>query len=375
MSELIVELVVTEECNLGCTYCYMDNKKLYMQERDIDAFQEHVGVMMKTYGKSSYHISFFGGEPLLNWKLIQYAVPRFREDSRCTSIVVITNGLLLDEEKLSWLRENGVGISLSFDGLWNDINRPLRTGAPSLEMYRSKRELFHRYGIRSCKVMVGPASAATMMENFRFFIDDFGFYNPDFSLVRDDVWSWEDVSTFQKSLSQLADEIISRFRRGESASVGFFNLMILDMLMGSTRGKRPMGCFAGCGGVGFIGGIFYPCARFGSEKSFPLLDTRSGKKYDDNITRLLNPSFCDPRAYEECRGCEIRRYCNGGCNKSLYENGNSIAAKPIPQVCSLYKSIASETLRMHRELRDCETYKSYIKGLVSPYMETSYRSC
>jgi radical SAM protein with 4Fe4S-binding SPASM domain len=374
MSELIVELVVTEECNLGCTYCYMDNRSVYMTRSDVIAFQENVGTMMKVYGKSSYHISFFGGEPLLNWDLIQFAVPRFKADSRCSSIVVITNGLLLDDEKLQWLQQQGVGISLSFDGLWNDINRPLKKGAPSLPLYRRKMELFHKYGLRSCKVMIGPASAATMVENFKFFIDDFGFYNPDFSIVRDNIWSWEDVDVFKQALHALAEEIIYRFNCGTPATVGLFNLMLLDMLFGSKKGKRSMGCFAGCGGVGFVGGVFYPCARFGSEGAYPLLDTRTGTYFSENIEKLKSPSFCDPRAYADCEGCEIRRYCNGGCNKSLLEYGEGVMAKPIPQVCALYKSVASETLWIHQQLKFNDTYKSYIKGLVTPYLDPQ-RSC
>ena len=368
MNELIVELVITEECNLGCTYCYMENKSVYMEETTLDLFFDNISSIMKIYNKDCYHISYFGGEPLLNWAFIKQSMPRFNADPRCSSKVIITNGLLLDEEKLIWLKENGLGVSLSFDGLWNEFNRPLRSGQSSLAIYKKKRDLFHKFGINSCKVMIGPGSLESMVTNYRFFRDDFQFPNPDFSLVRDSVWSWDDVKLFQTNIALLADELIADFNQGISGSIGLFTLMLLDMLMAAKRGKRPMGCFAGCGGVGFLpSGIFYPCARFGSDHQFPLLDTRKGLLFEDNITKLKDPCISNPQHYIACNDCEIRAYCNGGCNRSFLENGNWDHAEPIPQLCSLYKAISKETLRIHSELKANQTYRQYIMNITTPF--------
>ena len=369
-NELIVELVVTEECNLGCTYCYMENKPNYMTKERIIQFQEHVGTMMKLYQKDSYHISYFGGEPLLNWDLIKFANGRFREDPRCSSQVIISNGLLLDLEKGKWLQENQVGISLSFDGLWNNTNRPMKKGSPSFPFYQKKKDVFHELGIHNCKVMVGPASIDSLLENFNFFVDEFDFPSPDFSLVRDDIWSWKDVEIFQENLTALADETVRRFQAGKAASPGFFNLMLLDILLSAKLGKRSMGCFAGCGGVGYLPtGIFYPCARYGSEHKYPLLDVNSGELFKENVQKLLSKDICNPQAYESCKSCEIRLHCNGGCNKSFLDKGGDIKAEPIPQLCELYKAVSKETLRIHQVLRENQTYRTYIKNLVRPFLQ------
>jgi uncharacterized protein len=340
-----------------------------MTEDAVIKFQEHVGTMMKMYRKDSYHISYFGGEPLLNWELIKFANERFRKDPRCSSQVVITNGLVLDEEKGRWLQENGVGISFSFDGLWNNINRPLKKGAPSLPQYLKKKQLLHDLGIHNCKVMVGPASIDSMVENFCFFVDEFDIPNPDFSLVRDDIWSWDDVEVFRKNVTYLADESIRRFQSGQAACPGFFNLMLLDILVSAKYGKRSMGCFAGCGGAGYLpSGIFYPCARYGSEHKYPLLDANSGELFQENIQKLLRKDICNPQAYETCKNCEIRLHCNGGCNKSFLDKGGDVKAEPIPQLCELYKAISKETVRIHQTLRENKTYRSYVKNIVSSFL-------
>ena len=364
MNALTVELVITEACNLGCTYCYMENKPTYMTPEMFTTFQQTVGTVMSVYQKEKYSVSFFGGEPLLNWDLIKFAVPRLKADPRCDFSVVITNGLLLDTEKFTWLKENGCGVSLSFDGLWNNVSRPLKQGSPSLPSYMNKLEFFRRVGLNGCKVMVSPASLPTLVENFKFFIDECAFPCPDFALVRDDIWSWEDVDLFKDKIVDLAEETIIRFEAGSANMPGFFSLMLADIFIGATNGKRPMGCFAGCSGVGFLpNGIYYPCARFGSEKSFPLLDTTTEHLYLENIDELKKPTFCNPKAYKSCVGCDIRLYCNGGCNKSFFKKGRNKQAEPIPQLCELFKTIFKETLRVHNRLKNMPLYKSYIQNL------------
>ena len=369
MNGLVIELVVTEECNLGCTYCYMDNKPVYMTRETLWDLHRNMDVFLKLYRKDTYEVSFFGGEPTLNWDLIEYAVPLFAQDPRCDHQIIISNGLLLTEEKISWLHQNHCGISMSFDGLWNNINRPLKNGTGSLDVYLKKRDLFHRMGIRGSKTMVGPASVSTMLENFKFLVDEYGFPTPDFTLVRDDIWSWDDVESFKENLTPLTDEIISRFEQGNPNTVGFFHLMLLDIFLATRLGKRSMGCFSGCGGIGVLpDGVVYPCARYGSEKKYPIFDLKTGTLYEKNIATVSAPSVCNPIAYSGCVGCDIRLYCNGGCNKSFFAKGDYIKAEPIPQLCALYKTIVSETLRIHKTLKNNPTYKTYIKQSVTPYL-------
>lgn len=361
MNTLIVELVVTEECNLGCKYCYMSNKNTYMTKETLHDFKDNIHKMMEQYGCSKYHISYFGGEPLLNWELVKYAIPFFNEDSRLESQVLITNGVLLtNNDILDFIYSNNCGISMSFDGIWNDINRPFRNGHPSLSHYIDNKETYNKFG--GCKVMIGPDSISTLTDNFKFFVDEFGYNIPDFTLVRDDIWSWDDVDVYRDSIKKLADEVIHRIGSGKIQSVGIFTLWLMDILMGYKRGKRPMGCFAGCSGVGFLpDGVFYPCARYGDDKKFPLFDTKSGVLYQDNIKYLKQGKFSNPIEYTDCEGCSIRMFCNGGCNRSFAKKGNYEKAKPIPQLCEMFKINVSETMRIHDKLKDNKTYKEYIR--------------
>ena len=113
------EFVITEACNLDCPYCYMTHKNTYMS---LDVFKEHLELLpkiMKEYNAETYQASIFGGEPLLNFELIKEILPILTSDHKCRSIVMPTNGLLLNQEKLNFLEQHKVGVSWSFDGLWH----------------------------------------------------------------------------------------------------------------------------------------------------------------------------------------------------------------------------------------------------------------
>ena len=72
-------LSVTEQCNLRCTYCcysgaYESNRthsSRTMNKSDIDEIYDFIQEMSL---KRSLHIAFYGGEPLTQYELVQYAI-------------------------------------------------------------------------------------------------------------------------------------------------------------------------------------------------------------------------------------------------------------------------------------------------------------
>ena len=116
---------VTDGCNKRCAYCFYGISDLfasgfkpsYMNEKTADATIEFI---------NSGHVeamSFFGGEPLLNWNIIK----RILNKSRLPLITkgagikrrpynITTNGTLFTEEIIEELARFNVHINLSLDG-------------------------------------------------------------------------------------------------------------------------------------------------------------------------------------------------------------------------------------------------------------------
>lgn len=353
-----LEVSVTEKCNLGCPYCYVANKPTYMTPEVFDAAIPKLYDLMRRSGDSTYQVSFFGGEPLLNWELIQHAVPFLNADKKNNGINIITNLTMIDQEKADYLRKYGVGISWSFDGMSSNETRPLlpilentnpETGElfnGILELYESKKELLK--GITNgCKVMIWPGNVKDMTENFEFLLD-WGIDHPDFSLVRDDVWTEADLHEYRKELIRLTDRYIDKLKAGIPCSIGFLRLAILDTIYGLAKGKRPFGCFAGVhGGVLMSSGEFYPCARFASKKIMQMDEKYNFQYFQEQF---------NPQNFNKCEECRLRQVCNAGCSYSQVMNGN----KPLDSICELYLITYEQAMRVVHECKDVPVFQDLI---------------
>jgi uncharacterized protein len=314
--------------------------------------------LMDRSGDKEYHVSFFGGEPLLNFDLIKHAVPILKADPKCKGIGVITNLTMIDEEKAKFLQENGVGVSWSFDGMSSNETRPLlpllentnpETGElfdGILDMYNYKKDIITNL-TNGCKVMIWPGNVKDMTENFEFLLS-WGIEHPDFSLVRDDVWTRDDIIEYRKELIRLTDTYIAKLKAGVPCSVGFLRLSILDILFGLVKGKRPFGCFAGTnGGVLMSSGEFYPCARFASKKIMRMDDEYNFKYYQEMF---------NPKNYDKCEPCDLKQVCNAGCTYSQVMNDN----KPLDSICELFHITNEQAMRVVEECRDTPVFQDLI---------------
>ena len=360
-----LEISVTEKCNLGCPYCYVANVDKFMTTEIFDnAWPEFLQLIdkSKAYG-GQFHLSFFGGEPLLNVPLMDHVckkvkVPEYKD--RLIGLTMITNLSLIKEETADWILDNKIGISWSFDGISANETRPIIKNFGEnkgynnvLEMYQDRQHLIKKVTKhnKTCKIMIFPGNIDSMTENFEFLVD-FGIPAPDFSIVRDDVWSLDDIHKFRVECRRLADRTIQYYDEGKLVSNGMFNLPIQDMLLGLTKQKRPFGCFAGHhGSIMAVDGTFYPCARFGSKKLLPM----KGDEYNFDYFQ----SVFNPLAFDKCKGCRLYKVCNAGCTFSQLRNGN----QPIDSVCELFHIYYDEAIRMVEVAKDIPTFQTYIKTI------------
>lgn len=72
MSPTTLTLMITQDCNLRCTYCYgvngMYNHKGFMTQ---ETAETAIDYFVKYAVSDELSICFFGGEPLLNFSLIK----------------------------------------------------------------------------------------------------------------------------------------------------------------------------------------------------------------------------------------------------------------------------------------------------------------
>lgn len=113
---------ITEQCNLRCTYCcysgsYEGNRthsSKSMSKEDVDRTLSFIRENAKG---DKLHIAFYGGEPLVNYDILQYAIAKAEAIwQEAVSFSITSNGTLLNEEKTEWLIKHHVELHLSVDG-------------------------------------------------------------------------------------------------------------------------------------------------------------------------------------------------------------------------------------------------------------------
>lgn len=127
---LSLTLIVTDECNLNCSYCYENCKERKKGKMDLAVAKEAITYYME---REDVHkdvaIDFFGGEPLLAFPLIkeivEWFLSRFWKKNAYFSLV--TNGTVMTEEIKTWLSKYSYILIVAFtiDGCKkaHDINR------------------------------------------------------------------------------------------------------------------------------------------------------------------------------------------------------------------------------------------------------------
>ncbi len=113
-----IAVVLTTDCNLKCVMCNVCKNKYYISDILIEYIKKSMPYLEK--------IVWQGGEILLykNIKDLLHLACKYNVEQR-----ILTNGLLLDENKIKFIYENKIALSISIDAADKDKYEQIRTGA------------------------------------------------------------------------------------------------------------------------------------------------------------------------------------------------------------------------------------------------------
>lgn len=125
-SPRILKIQMGLSCNYSCEYCsqrfvpHADETT----KRDVEPFLDQLDSWLTTVPE---RIEFWGGEPFVYWKTFKPLAEGLRKrfpDKEATRFQVITNGSLLDDEKLDWLDDLGFQLAISHDAVGQHVRGP-----------------------------------------------------------------------------------------------------------------------------------------------------------------------------------------------------------------------------------------------------------
>ncbi|HEX4049138.1 MAG TPA: radical SAM protein, partial [Elusimicrobiota bacterium] len=108
---------LSNSCNLACSYCYVSVNQGPPVQLSFEQIKESIDAFYAKVAPPNRKITFLGGEPLLNWPVFRKAAAYARRTGgRGVVLQTFTNGTLLTPEKLAFLDETGVHVTVSLDG-------------------------------------------------------------------------------------------------------------------------------------------------------------------------------------------------------------------------------------------------------------------
>lgn len=121
-------LIVTHNCNLSCVYCYEHNK-MTKKRMSIEIAKRELSYYLTNGEYEDIHISFIGGEPLLEFDLIRELCEWVwsKQWNKRYLFYATTNGTVMTEDMKKWFIQHKrmfwLGLSLDGRKETHDMNR------------------------------------------------------------------------------------------------------------------------------------------------------------------------------------------------------------------------------------------------------------
>ncbi len=340
---LLLTLCLTHDCTLRCRYCYAGRKYARAMSRETAERGIELGLEEAARTSGRLDIAFFGGEPLMEWELLQHCHEYLAAEASARNIPVrygiTTNGTLLSQDRLEWMVERDYLIGLSLDGspTMHDTNRRFADGRGSHAAVWEALERINSFPKLRSKVIcvVNPANHHYLREGVRWLHEH---YKGDIGL-NFDYWSeWTDAQfeSLTQELEGMVSDITDSYRIGQPMRVEAIDGKIRSHLYAGKEFCNH--CRIGEQEIAVsVDGKLFPCSRMvgvGDEPEITFGDVRSG------LNRARQHYYIATRgnATPECRICTLRRRCTNTCGCTNYAGTGSIN-RVSPFLCNLQQTL------------------------------------
>lgn len=321
-------LNIAHDCQLRCKYCFASTGDFGKGRKlmSLETGKHAIDFLLENSGdRPNLELDFFGGEPLMNFKvvkqIVEYARSREKEYNKKFRFTITTNGLLLDDEKINFINKEMSNVVLSIDGRKeiNDYFRVLPNGQGCYDMIMPKyKKLVEGRGDKEYYVRGTFTNRNKDFSNDVFALYEAGFDQISVEPVVGDsdeyALTMNDLPEIFKEYERLADRIIENEKNGKKFN--FFHFMI-DLDQGPCAIKRLRGCGCGNDYVAITpDGDIFPCHQFVGIDEYKM-----GNIDEGTFNQKMKADFAQAHVYSkpECRECWAKFYCSGGCNANNYQ--------------------------------------------------------
>ena len=386
-SPISLMLFLTQDCQLRCTYCFEEHRHDEKMSLEVAIkAADYVAANAKADGRVP-SITLFGGEPLLMWgEVIVPLVNYIRTTYQRFNINMTTNGLLLTQEKLLFLKANKVSFMLSIDGAENGNNatRKYADGRGAFDGMEEIIDLILELAPSTqFRMTVTPSNVQYLYESVQWFHDKSVKRLRAFPNIYGE-WPESALQTLDEQLQLYNEYLYSCFNNAKPVLVFdiydfFFKKIMVKQYELETDQYRSSYFCQTCNrcGIGLLGnfmcnykGDLFTCDRY-------VVPDASNPCYvgtlDDGVSaEKIGVLFdlCDETKLHstavDCSTCPLDHICSGGCIPVNYQITGSFTEVP-ESYCKynqiVYKNVVALLEKFEAD-QTCDGFKTYFQEVV-----------
>src|SRR5574344_337330 len=316
-------LIITDNCNLDCSYCFEKNKN-QNHDMNISMAKECIDYIFNTFLPQSRYLNILllGGEPLLKIDLIEqiilYTISKNSKMKKWENIMFdfSTNGTLLHITKIrEFIKkyQDYLCISLSLDGnkITHDLNRS-NSFDIVIDNIKYLKNILDKFLIITT---ISQVSVDCFLDSIRFSLS-LNIKDIETNIVYEAQWDDKSKQKLKEQLLLIADYIINN-KIYEHVNIPLFaHYFLLDVPL--------IHCNCSDGQYHYTfdyKGNIYPCLRFAFIDNPLIIGNILNKKID--YKKLLPLLLTNKKIPKKCNECKYHKICNI-CLAIIYNKTKSI---------------------------------------------------
>lgn len=342
-----LRLTVADGCNMGCSYCYEGPRRqktmsIEVADRAVAAWRD----LLRPGDLARSTIRFFGGEPLLNWPVVDHVLrtgaigldgePRW---------LINTNGTVLEDHHVRAFAAKGerLSVALSMDGVGDDHDRrrTYKNGRGTFAAVdRAAQALAAARIPFTLSAVVGDHNLAGLLDLARYAIQLRQHHGAPVTLSLEPILSPGGTVAEGEALLATYERVLD-FCAEAGLPVGgklFYAVQALHDVEGAT---------------GHFCSVTTSELSVGPTGELLVCNAIPGSGYghlDDVAATATLPIPDDYRQrtgdrVEHCRGCEVEGLCGGGCSAQSIRATGQLLGNPGPVFCTLVRGVFRHSMR------------------------------
>lgn len=296
----VCTLMITHSCNLNCTYCFEKHKS--GKKMDFETASRILTKEFRTYkgipNKERLAIELFGGEPLMNFPLIQQIYEWTKKQYLPFNYIfqITTNGTLLSPTIMEWLkkRKEDFRLVMSVDGTeaMQQKNRGCNLSKLPIKFIKEVwPDSYFKLTLSSDTLRNYSEGIISLYE---------AGYKIASSLAEGQQWKENDELIYQSELKKIAEYYLTHPTKELEHPFNFLFKEYTDQRVSDKLPHKNCGCGTTIA-MYDTDGTLYPCHLF-----LPMVHGNA-----NILEEIKEVDFTNPAALicEECKACPILKVC------------------------------------------------------------------